>query len=126
MCGQVVRPLLGGGAGGRSPGFIYKAPQICKVTMRCPGPPQFSSLVTVLFAPRRSAALGYGLLLAHIRPIALSVALRAGEVVGLRLEQIHTTVSSGRWLLAFSFCVQNWPAATSFPAVSSAANPVTR
>ena len=32
MCGQVVRPLLGGGAGGRSPGFIYKAPQIYKVT----------------------------------------------------------------------------------------------
>ena len=23
MCGQVVRPLLGEGAGGRSPGFLY-------------------------------------------------------------------------------------------------------
>ena len=34
MCGQVVRPLLGGGAGGRPPGFIFKPPEILLIFRR--------------------------------------------------------------------------------------------
>ena len=36
MCGQVVHPSLGGGAGGRSPGSIYADTAVEKVCMlRC-------------------------------------------------------------------------------------------
>ena len=36
MCGQVVHPSLGGGAGGRSPGSIYADTAVEKVRMlRC-------------------------------------------------------------------------------------------
>ena len=59
MCGQVVHPSLGGGAGGRSPGSIYADAAVEKVRMlRCYSNSEYVRMLAALDGVAGRPSLG--------------------------------------------------------------------